>query len=185
MQFMNQWVPAAIIGILCCADAHSQESTFSANCSNPALSPAFEAYHIHVLFWPDGDGTMKTSSSSHDSDGAMRLRSSFLDQFGITDKANCTSLSDPAQGLCAFPVDFKPGYGFAHPFITPNFALFVPLGRFKDTIPWMMKNRGNYDVLVHPNSGCMLQDHTNSAFWMGQKGELRLPDPNPTPHQEP
>jgi len=37
-----------------------------------------------------------------------------------------------------------------------------------------MQNRGNYDVLIHPNSGCELEDHSWWAFWGGNPWELDL-----------
>ena len=35
-----------------------------------------------------------------------------------------------------------------------------------------MQNRGDLDVLVHPNSGCEFEDHTEWAFWGGKSWEL-------------
>ena len=52
-----------------------------------------------------------------------------------------------------------PGYGFANPFLVPNFAFYVPLEDFAPTTSWIMQHRGELDVLVHPNSGCAVNDH--------------------------
>ena len=37
---------------------------------------------------------------------------------------------------------------------------------------WFMKNKGILDILVHPNSGCGVQDHVDHALWAGNKWEL-------------
>ena len=61
----------------------------------------------------------------------------------------------------------------------PNFSFFIPgktwapglLEQFK---AWVMLNRGLYDVLIHPNSGCETRDHAEarSIEWMGNPHAL-------------
>ena len=36
----------------------------------------------------------------------------------------------------------------------------------------MVQHRGVYDVLIHPNTGCSVLDHTDWAMWAGDKWEL-------------
>lgn len=38
---------------------------------------------------------------------------------------------------------------------------------------WIQLNHGNLSVLVHPNSGDMLKDHTLFAAWIGEKQPLK------------
>lgn len=40
------------------------------------------------------------------------------------------------------------------------------------TVPWIMQRRGALDVLVHPNSGCGLEDHTQWPLWGGNAWEI-------------
>jgi aromatic ring-cleaving dioxygenase len=129
-------------------------------------TPPFQSYHIHILYWPDAE-------SLHDAPGALRLRKAFIDHFDLQYEPNCTGLTGQGR-LCMIPLDEKPGFGFSHPFPVPNWAAYVPLERFADTVPWIMQNRGVYDILVHPNSGCMLNDPRNWAVWGGSKWELML-----------
>ena len=104
--------------------------------------------------------------------GALKLAAAFKARFNVT--TICAGL-DHQPGLCEFAIDtgLKPGFAYAHPFVGPELAFYVPTDRFTDTVPWMMQNRGSYDVLVHPNSdGCPVEDHANFSFWMGTKWEL-------------
>ncbi|MGH7046271.1 MAG: DOPA 4,5-dioxygenase family protein [Stellaceae bacterium] len=41
-------------------------------------------------------------------------------------------------------------------------------------VPWMMLNRDGLDILVHPQSGDSIADHTRFAMWLGQPMPLRL-----------
>lgn len=38
--------------------------------------------------------------------------------------------------------------------------LSVPLDYFASTVPWIMQRRGEFDLFVHPNTGCEVVDHT-------------------------
>jgi aromatic ring-cleaving dioxygenase len=154
------------------ASAHSSERVMAKSSGCPD-NPQIHSWHIHVLFWPDGAAG---NNNTHNGVGAVALRKKFIDKFELEFTPNCTSLSDVNQGLCPFEIDYKPGFGHAGPFLVPNFAIFVPLDRFDETVPWMMMNRGDYDVLVHPNSesGCMYQDHIDHSVWSGNKWELKV-----------
>ena len=41
-------------------------------------------------------------------------------------------------------------------------------------LPWLMLNRDGLAVLVHPESGDALRDHTEHAAWLGEKLPLNL-----------
>merc|ERR1719386_504220 len=106
--------------------------------------------------------------------GAMRLQAEFVDHFGLRTVPNCTGLLNQER-LCAFALDERPGFGFSHPFVVPNWAVYVPLDRYADLVPWIMQHRGKYDVLVHPNSGCIPNDHMDWSMWAGTKWQLVMP----------
>lgn len=78
------------------------------------------------------------------------------------------------------------------PWVSPQFAVYVPPDRFADTVPWIMQNRAFYDVMVHPNSGCLKDDHIYWSIWGGDKWQINAnleemtprpvpPSPNPAP----
>ena len=45
---------------------------------------------------------------------------------------------------------------------------------FSAIVPWLLINRNNLDILINPNTGTSLADHTNHALWLGNKLTLRL-----------
>ncbi|XP_002965363.2 uncharacterized 21.2 kDa protein [Selaginella moellendorffii] len=45
---------------------------------------------------------------------------------------------------------------------------------FVEFVTWIPLNRRNFSVLIHPNTGNPLRDHTAHAMWIGQKQVLNL-----------
>tara|TARA_Y100000994_G_scaffold248491_1_gene256427 strand:+ start:1248 stop:1430 length:183 start_codon:yes stop_codon:yes gene_type:complete len=41
-------------------------------------------------------------------------------------------------------------------------------GIFPEIVPWLALNRNGLAILVHPESGDGLADHTAHAMWMGE-----------------
>jgi len=50
---------------------------------------------------------------------------------------------------------------------------FLP-EQFANVVPWLMLNREGLDILVHPNTGDAVADHTNHALWLGEKLEINI-----------
>ena len=50
-------------------------------------------------------------------------------------------------------------------------VVFSP-GQFGDIVPWLMLNREGLDILVHPETGSNLADHTDHSLWLGRRLEL-------------
>jgi DOPA 4,5-dioxygenase len=50
---------------------------------------------------------------------------------------------------------------------------FLPQ-QFGEVVPWLMLNRQGLDVLIHPETGNDVQDHTANALWLGEKLELNI-----------
>lgn len=46
--------------------------------------------------------------------------------------------------------------------------------QFDKVVPWLMLHRQGLDVLVHPETGDDLTDHTAHALWLGEKLALNL-----------
>jgi aromatic ring-cleaving dioxygenase len=118
------------------------------------------SWHIHVLYWQTNEGHSK---------GARELRSKFIDTFRSSLGKDCDSLFHN-ENLCMFEdTDHPDG-----PFLTAQWSVFVPLENFSQTVSWIMQHRGDYDVLVHPNSGCELEDHSWWAFWGGKSWDINM-----------
>ena len=59
-----------------------------------------------------------------------------------------------------------------HP--VPQFRYRFTTARFEKVVPWLMLNRDNLDVLVHPLTDNSYDDHSRYAVWLGTPVELRL-----------
>lgn len=46
--------------------------------------------------------------------------------------------------------------------------------QFPGVVPWLMANHAGLSVLIHPNSGDDLGDHSERAMWLGAPVPLRL-----------
>jgi hypothetical protein len=159
------------------ADAHSHPSvsTKDESCTCEPGARPFESYHIHVLFYPDG--IEQFGNNTHNSKFARSLRKKFIEHFNPVPECHGDIFN--LTSLCAFAVDETGAGGVANaaPFVAPNFAIFVPVDRYADTVPWMMANRGDLDFLVHPNSCgpfCSPQDHLLWSVWGGNKWPVRF-----------
>ncbi|MEG3900334.1 MULTISPECIES: DOPA 4,5-dioxygenase family protein [unclassified Microcoleus] len=50
---------------------------------------------------------------------------------------------------------------------------FLP-EHFGKVVPWLMLHREGLDILVHPETGDDLTDHTEHSLWLGQKLKLNV-----------
>jgi len=50
---------------------------------------------------------------------------------------------------------------------------FLP-EEFAKVISWLMLNREGLDILVHPETGDDVADHTNHALWLGEKLQMNI-----------
>jgi aromatic ring-cleaving dioxygenase len=59
-----------------------------------------------------------------------------------------------------------------HP--VPQFQIIFTRKLFAEVVPWMMLNRESLDILVHPLTNDMVDDHTIYALWLGDPVALIL-----------
>lgn len=50
---------------------------------------------------------------------------------------------------------------------------FLP-NQFDKVVPWLMLNRKGLDILIHPETGDDVGDHTDRSLWLGNKLELNI-----------
>lgn len=55
-----------------------------------------------------------------------------------------------------------------------QFNVIFQAEAFQSLVPWLMLNREGLDVLVHPLTDDMLDDHTIYALWLGTPVNLKL-----------
>jgi len=56
--------------------------------------------------------------------------------------------------------------GGPHP--EPDLLVHIPVDRFADAVPFLMLNRAGLSILVHPETGAAVRDHTENALWLGR-----------------
>jgi DOPA 4,5-dioxygenase len=59
-----------------------------------------------------------------------------------------------------------------HP--TSMYQVAFAVDQFSRLVPWLMLNRGDLDVLVHPQTDNAYDDHALHAMWLGTKLPLRF-----------
>ena len=103
---------------------------------------------------------------------ALALLERFKAVFESEIGAPCTGLFHQNR-LCIFKPEAPAG-----PFPVAQWAIFLPVDHFASKVTWFMQNRvvngTSLDVLVHPNSGCEVEDHTWWALWGGEKWRLNV-----------
>ncbi len=55
-----------------------------------------------------------------------------------------------------------------------QFNVIFQTKEFQNVVPWLMLNREGLDVLVHPLTDDMVDDHSVYALWLGTPVELKL-----------
>jgi DOPA 4,5-dioxygenase len=56
----------------------------------------------------------------------------------------------------------------------PQFQMIFTTVQFDTVVPWLMLNRDGLDILVHPLTDDMVDDHTVYAMWLGTPVALVL-----------
>jgi DOPA 4,5-dioxygenase len=54
------------------------------------------------------------------------------------------------------------------------YQVAFPIEEFPRFVPWLMLNRGDLVILVHPLTGDDYVDHAHHALWLGAKLPLKL-----------
>lgn len=75
----------------------------------------------------------------------------------------------------AFPVEIGQFSGAEigpHP--VPQFQIIIAKAQFQDVVPWLMVNRDGLDILIHPLTDDMVDDHSVYALWLGAPIALKL-----------
>lgn len=96
------------------------------------------------LYWHDADGQAT----------ADRLCAALVARFG------------------AVPGTRREAAGGPHP--APELHVGFLLAHFGELVPWLMLNRDELSVLVHPETGDALADHTAHALWLGSPLPINL-----------
>ncbi len=58
------------------------------------------------------------------------------------------------------------------PHTAPMYQVVFSSADFCELVPWLMLNRRGLDILIHPETGDDLEDHSTHALWLGNKLDL-------------
>jgi aromatic ring-cleaving dioxygenase len=134
---------------------------------NPNLLPDIANYHIHILFLPNVNSTAAAKVLVND------ISLEFLNVPADTTKMCNFSPGDfkpNFQQICQFETRTSP----AGPFATGQGSFFVPTEYIEKISRFAVQRRRSLDILIHPNSGCTVVDHSHWGYWSGQKWPLDL-----------
>ena len=127
------------------------------------------SWHIHIVY---------TLTNPEEYKKAMALRDKAREYFKDYIGPDCTGRFD--TGVLCFINDHKFDEVLLDgPFPSGEWSMFVPVSYFNLVVPWFAINRGDFSYLVHPNTGCMWEDHSIWAFWVGQAWPIDLTIWNP------
>ena len=56
----------------------------------------------------------------------------------------------------------------------PQFQMIFKNEQFETVVPWLMLNREGLDILLHPLTDDMVDDHSVYALWLGTPIKLKL-----------
>lgn len=142
-----------------CHSTHYPQVIRNETCFTSTPAPIF-SWHFHLLYWQ--------TNANHTS-GAYAIRNKFIQDFKAKLGTPCTDLFHQDH-LCMFEPDTQP----VGPFLTAQWAVFVPNENFFEVTQWATQHRKGYDILIHPNSGCELEDHSWWALWGGNPWEINM-----------
>ena len=148
---------ALTISLAMCHPAILKRAVTNETCFSP--EPAeITSYHIHLLYW---------QKSNQSTTGAYQIRDKFREAFKTNLGADCHDLFENDFN-CLLDPDYEP----AGPFPVAEWSVYVLPGNLEPMQRWFAQHRGDYTVLVHPNSGCEIEDHGIWAGWFGQSYPL-------------
>ena len=60
------------------------------------------------------------------------------------------------------------------PFPVGEWSIFIPVPYYSLVVPWMIQHRGQFSMIVHPNTGFEYEDHGIWAAWIGEAQPLDM-----------
>eukprot|EP00795_Rhopilema_esculentum_P014478 gene14478-5541_t len=124
-------------------------------------APDILSWHIHVMYDELNERIKKHS---------LALLEKFVAKFGDELGPPCEGLFHQ-ENLCLYPPESAGG-----PFPVAQWAVSIPLEHYISKVAWFAQHRSangtKVDLFIHPNSGCLVPDHTDWALWGGDKWQV-------------
>jgi aromatic ring-cleaving dioxygenase len=150
---------AFAVALFMVVDGHPDKraTAFPWQCS--AKTATFYSFHIHVMFHQQVPANVAAT---------LELRTKFAQHFNVTrqcDDKRTDNTTNPPKDMCLLDWDVPP----TPPFTTSEWAIFLPKEHFPLAAWWIMQNRGDFDIFIHPNTGCEVEDHRDWGMWGGHR----------------
>jgi aromatic ring-cleaving dioxygenase len=104
--------------------------------------PSIISWHVHICY-------MLSKDSVH---AAMELRNRTARHFASYLGPECTGRFDDGRLCMIRDHDFSTVLTVG-PFPAGEWSIFVPRHYYGLIVPWLLQHRGNFSLLVHPNTG--------------------------------
>ncbi len=147
---------------------HSADDDASVDCH---AFPQAMSYHAHITY-------MLTNKDQIDK--AAELREEALQEFAdlLGEEPICQGTpNDPSgrydNGRFCMIEDHNLTTTLG-PFAVGEWSMFVPVHYYARVVPWFQQHRGDFSLLVHPNSGCEYEDHGIWAQWSGSPWNMDM-----------
>jgi len=127
----------------------------------------YYSWHIHMYFFHENKNVTTR---------CLALRTQFMNVFRVPECTGNCFMGGPfdncTQGICVW----EPVYGVDGPHPYGQWGVYLPTELVAQTLSWMSANRGEFEVLFHPNTGLMVGDHdpARRAIWLGDRVPLDL-----------
>jgi len=153
-----------IIALICLSAVICHPTYYKSPQNGCESYPTIYSYHIHMLFLQNNELEVQNT---------LQIRQEFMDHFDVYNTCDDSAWNTTyPPGICMFEVEAIPSQ--YTPFPVGEWAVFVPISNFSDTVRWTMQHRSDFSILVHPNSGCEVEDHRDWTVWGGLAWELDL-----------
>merc|ERR1711934_402518 len=116
----------------------------------PSDPIVYYSWHIHMYFFQENKNVTTR---------CLNIRNAFMKRFNVPLCTGNCFMGGPfdncTQGICVW----EPFFGVDGPHPYGQWGVFLPNNNLAETLSWMTVNRGEFEVLFHPNTGLMVGDH--------------------------
>lgn len=166
---------ALTIGYLFTANAYPYQPAFSKLKANVDCksNPAPLSYHVHVTYMLTNEKQIQEVQLFREQ--AIKHFTPLLN--GLSPVCQGTDVEPSGRydnGRFCFIYDHDLTNDTLGPFAVGEWSAFVPVNYYSAVVPWFVQNRGQFNLLVHPNTGCEYEDHSIWAQWSGSAWNMDM-----------
>jgi len=120
--------------------------------------PPVLSWHTHITYFLTNPDSIN---------GALALRDEAAEYFAQYLGPECDGRYDYGYLCIINDHNFENETLEGGPFPVGEWSIFVPVPYYSLVVPWMIQHRGDFSLIVHPNTGFEYEDHSIWASWTG------------------